>query len=130
MALLVGAKLESVSVVPHRDSKGRTIADAPTAFGGVMTAAAGSVAECIAFGFDDNGTSRDLMLVQDMLGGVLWEEYQAAARWMLEMHWASVERVAAALETRYLMSGDDVRALFPEHSPLRPNVFERPKRVA
>ena len=31
MALLVGARLESVSVVPHPGTRGRTIVDAPTA---------------------------------------------------------------------------------------------------
>ena len=124
MALLLGAKIESVSVVPREGSRGRTIADAPTTFGDCMIAAAGSVAECIEFEYDDNARDEDRGLVHHLTGGIPYEEYQCAARWMLSMHWTAVQRVADALLSWYVMSGHDLRVCVGE---LRPNMFERMK---
>lgn len=124
MALLVGAKIESVSVVPRSDSRGRTIADSSTAFGHVMIAAAGSIAEVMGFGNDDNRTDLDYVSVCAMTGGIDYAEYQRCARWMLGMHWHAVKAVAAALSTKYVMSGDDVSACVGK---LEPNMFARKK---
>ena len=88
-----------------------------------MCAAAGSVAERIEFGSDDSKLDPDHELVHGLTGGVQYEEYQAAARWMLEMHWKAVRLIADALSARYVLSGDEVREIV---GALEPNMYERP----
>lgn len=124
MSLLVGAKLESVSVIPRADSKGRTITDAPTPFGDTMVGVAGIIAEEIEFDGNEEPRGHDRALVQQNKGDVPWEEYECAARWMLQMHWKSVVRLADALAVRYLMTGDEVWELL---KPMTPSIYERTK---
>lgn len=126
MALLVGAKLESVAVVPQKTSNGRTRATAPSPWAEVMTAVAGHTAELIAFGHDEEPDAVDLALAQPYLGGVSIEEFQSVARWMLEMHWASVLTLEDALMRAREMSGEQVKALLDN---MRPKAAERPTRV-
>jgi ATP-dependent Zn protease len=121
MALVLGCKVEAVTVVPTDDAAGGVRYRAPTDTIDALVILAGPAAEVLALGELDGAEVEDFDEAAKIIAAERVPAMLDTAVALLGAHWTTVERLAQVLCERPTLSGHDMqRALRGLLRPLGP----------
>lgn len=126
MGLVLDDRVERISTIRARSedgsaSAGRTLVTPDSRFTEVMIALAGEVAAVMALGSSGlGGSASDTARADAADGGVPLDDYRAVARFILRIHWPSVERLVAVLRVRRALGAEEIREAVGEVKPRAP----------